>query len=198
MASSTSNNSTDAKDIPQRTGETTQPSSEPSPSEMKWKYGIDLSKASKDDITSFIQYRTHTYKQKGWTRSNLSTIYAEDFENFTRKEFEQSSSDARAELREVLRAHGVFLRIGRGYPISKELADLIQSEKPWPEDDPQRPSNVSLTKPQDAAEPPFKNISQTKLEVPLRPKAEDKMSSRETYEEFNKLGKQKIGLSDNP
>ncbi|KAI0996298.1 hypothetical protein K3495_g11881 [Podosphaera aphanis] len=32
----------------------------------------------------------------------------------------------------------------------------------------------------------------------LRPKLEDKLPSRETYEDFNKLGKQEIGFSDNP
>ncbi|RKF77701.1 putative glycosyl transferase [Golovinomyces cichoracearum] len=138
MASIPSNNPKDARDIPQ-SQETISSLEKDLPSFDKWKYGIEISKASSDDLTSCVEYRTQAYKLKGWTWLSSSSIYAEDFEGFKRKEFDLCTSDVIAEFREKLRKQGVYVSIGRGYPVYKELADLAQVEKPWPENDPLRP-----------------------------------------------------------
>ncbi|POS82128.1 hypothetical protein EPUL_006743, partial [Erysiphe pulchra] len=186
MASIPSNNSKDVKSISQ-TPEAAASSAKTFLAAEKWKYGIDLTTASSNDLTSFVEYRTQVYECKGWTDMSLSTIFAEDFEKFKRKDFDLCTSDARAELRERLRKQGVYVPIGRGYPVSKELADLVLAEKPWPEDDPQRPSRVK-------SEPPQDRIQEIKAEETTQKSS----SNQNKFEKYCKLAKSSIEPLNNP
>ncbi|RKF73486.1 putative glycosyl transferase, partial [Golovinomyces cichoracearum] len=172
--------SNDARDIPQ-SQKALSLLAKDLPSFDKWKYGIGISKASSDDLASYVEYRTQVYKLRGWTGLSLSSIFAEDFEEFKRKEFDLWTSDARAELREQLRKQGVYVPIGRGHTVSKEPADLVQVKKPWPENNPLRPICTESKLPQE-------HKQGTKAEE----RTQKSTTNKDEYEKYRKLAESTI------
>src|SRR2546430_11169299 len=109
----------------------------------KWRRGCTPDNLSDVDIVEFTRWRTEKYRDSTRTGSDLSDIFADDFEQFTKETFNQCDSDTLHGLRDLLRSRGVYVRRGRGVRAAKELADLVQKDTQWPEDDPQRPASAS-------------------------------------------------------
>ncbi len=56
--------------------------------EQKWRYSIQLP-APADEIKGYIEWKIKEYEKYEMTGDDLSTLYGQDFGNFTTKTFEQ-------------------------------------------------------------------------------------------------------------
>ncbi len=92
---------------------------------------------SKESLEQFVRWRIQQYNVHKWT--TLSDDFADDFKLLAREDFEAIDKDAITALRNCLRANSVYIKKGRFVPIAQSLAEAIQEEIPWPEDDDERP-----------------------------------------------------------
>ena len=99
--------------------------------------GVKPKEEIKVTLTQFVRWRIQTYEQHKWR--NLSDIFAEDFQQFVKEDFETLDKDTLYSLRDCLRANGVYIRRGRGVTASQALTNVVQQDIPWPEDDEERP-----------------------------------------------------------
>ncbi|RKF82230.1 hypothetical protein GcM1_173010 [Golovinomyces cichoracearum] len=58
--------------------------------EKKWNTGIDVTSASPEDLTSYINTKIHFYEEDNTTNANLWEKYQDDFQAFTTTNFKQS------------------------------------------------------------------------------------------------------------
>lgn len=90
---------------------------------------------------AFAWYSVRLYKSKSWCNDTLSEYYADDFKSFSEDHFAELSASTRRELRDVLRRQGVYVKKGRNVSIATALHEVVKDEIPWPDDDPDAPSN---------------------------------------------------------
>ncbi len=105
----------------------------------RWRRGCTPADLPDEDIEEFTKWKLEKYKASTRTGPGLSEAFAEDFQLFTKDTFGQCEPEILRDLRDLLRSRGVYVRMGRGISIAKELANVVQNDIPWPEDDHQRP-----------------------------------------------------------
>ena len=88
-------------------------------------------------LEQFVHWRIRKYTLHKW--KTLSDVFADDFQHFDKESFEALDKDNITELRDCLRTNKVYVKKGRGVPIAQALANVIQDEIPWPQDDEDRP-----------------------------------------------------------
>lgn len=81
----------------------------------------------------------------------LSEYFAEDLANFNENNFKSISTMLRRELRDILRARGVYVPKGRDILIADALFRVLQNELPWPDDDDDAPDGIEVVKQPEAA-----------------------------------------------
>ena len=113
--------------------------------------GVDPKQEIKETLTQFVRWRIKAYEQH---KKGLSDIFAEDFQQFVREDFETLEKDAMYSLRLCLRVNGVYVRKGRGVVVSQALADVVQKDILWPEDDEERPPSKHPQQPSQQAQAP--------------------------------------------
>lgn len=94
-------------------------------------------------ISEFFKYCYANYRRFDWEGATLSEYFATDFEGFTVNDFNGISNNDRRHMRNFLRKRGVYVKKGRGIPISEALAELVQGELDWPNDDSENPALLS-------------------------------------------------------
>lgn len=99
--------------------------------------GVDPKKETIETLTQFVRWRIQAYEQHKW--DPLSDIFAEEFQQFVKEDFDALNKAELYSLRTCLRANGVYVRKGRGVAMSQALANVVQEDIPWPEDDEGRP-----------------------------------------------------------
>ena len=92
---------------------------------------------TKEVLEQFVLWRIQQYTTHKFT--TLSDVFADDFAQYVREDFEALDKDVITSLRDCLRANGAYVKKGRGLSMAKELAYVIQEEVPWPPDDEDRP-----------------------------------------------------------
>ena len=119
--------------MPESSVQQTIPSSNP----KRWRKPLQATEASSDDIDAYILWKISVYKEKNWRDDYLWEYFQEDFETFTKDTFALADTTSIRELRDILRAKGVYVKRARGKPIAKALADVLQQEvqPEWPEDE---------------------------------------------------------------
>ena len=99
--------------------------------------GVDPKKETIETLTQFVRWRVQAYEQHKW--DPLSDIFAEEFQLFDREDFDALDKAELYSLRTCLRTNGVYVRKGRGVSMAQALANVVQEEIPWPEDEEGRP-----------------------------------------------------------
>ncbi|RKF76571.1 putative glycosyl transferase [Golovinomyces cichoracearum] len=93
----------------------------------------------------------HSDKIQGWSGLTLANQFAEDFQKFKQEHFSLSKKkETLTNFRKYLRQNGVYISMQRFLPISKALADAIENDPSWPENDVENPNKSS---PQTLSEP---------------------------------------------
>ena len=85
--------------------------------------GINPKDVFKETLSQFVRWRIQSYNQHKWNL--LSDIFAEEFQNFTRDDFEILSKETQYSLRTCLRANEVYVRKERGVIASQALAKVV-------------------------------------------------------------------------
>ncbi|KAI0994722.1 hypothetical protein K3495_g13459 [Podosphaera aphanis] len=112
-------------------------------------------------------------KTQGWSGLTLANHFAEDFQHFQhfqQEHFSLSKKETPTNFRKYLRQNGVYINMQRFLPIAKALADTIEYDPLWPENDldiPNRPPLQSLPE-------PIKNSSEETSVESAQPPAIDK------------------------
>ena len=88
-------------------------------------------------LEQFVLWRIQEYNENKWDA--LSDIFAEEFQQFAKEDFETLSKKTLYGLRNCLRANGVYVKKGRGVLMSESLANIVQEDIPWPLNDEDRP-----------------------------------------------------------
>ena len=78
--------------------------------------GIKPKIETKETLTQFVRWRIQAYEQHKWDL--LSDIFAEEFQQFAKEDFEILSKETLYSLRTCLRVNGVYVRKGRGVVAS--------------------------------------------------------------------------------
>ena len=99
--------------------------------------GVDPKKETIETLTQFVRWRIQAYEQHKW--DSLSNIFVEEFQQFVKEDFDTLDKGELYSLRTCLRANGVYIRKGRGVAISQALANAVQEDISWPENDEGRP-----------------------------------------------------------
>lgn len=146
---------------------------------------------SKSKISQYITYVLDLYKRQAWSGSTLANQFAEDFQHFS-----NSDKETLVNLRKYLRHNGVYIRMKHFEPVSKALADAVENELPWPDDDKDRPSNLPIVT-------SLPNIINNPSSSNLYPSIELKDESRyhplqsiQTFPKPNRLNSQKPNITD--
>ena len=126
--------------------------------EQRWGTGLDLTKDG-DNPTSlkeYVQWRTSYYNQKKeWTVAHVSDAFAADFEGWEKETFDKcESTDILRQLRDTLRNCGIYVKMQRGFAISRALAEVVEEDIPWPTNEAQPPPNEQPTSPERQPQPP--------------------------------------------
>ena len=82
------------------------------------RHGFHPSKHSDETIDKFAQWRIQIYRLNGYTNSNLSNEFADDFQYFNKTDFGKMAKDIKSCLRDFLRSKGAFVKKVRSFPVS--------------------------------------------------------------------------------
>ncbi len=101
---------------------------------------------TKERLIQFVNWRIQQYTIRKYEA--LSTVFADDFEQFTKEDFHKLGKTIITDLRDCLRKNGVYVQKARLYSIAQALAEVVKEEIPWPPDDEGRPPPKQLNPPQ--------------------------------------------------
>ena len=113
-------------------------------STKRWRNGIDLETADNDEIEGFIEWRIKVYKRKEWRGKDLWEVFEEDFEGFKKETFQGGGRDATRELRDCLRAKGVYIPKDIKL-ITANLELALNEYQEWPADNKEGPVQDLIT-----------------------------------------------------
>jgi hypothetical protein len=104
----------------------------------KWQHGIDVAKATQEDLDMYTQAKTHEYKLYSKVDSDLWDLFQDDFKDFDKSVFTRVARRHLQELRTCLRIRGVFVpKNSKNKTIPQTLYDTAQEEEQheWIEED---------------------------------------------------------------
>ena len=92
----------------------------------RFKDGINIAEASKDELGDYIKTRIYTYTQDNFRDYSLWGIFQEDFQDWTIEDFRRSRTNAKTRLRTHLLQRGVYVAChSNRYPLAKVLSDVV-------------------------------------------------------------------------
>ena len=98
----------------------------------KYSYGIDLEKATDDNLTAYMETKIYLYTRHNLKDFLLWTVFQEDFKNFTPETFKWVQPNTRSGIRYYLIKRGVYIaKQDKRYPLSKVLTDITNKEEPY-------------------------------------------------------------------
>ena len=122
--------------VPKAARSQSPPLADPQTPDGRWPHNKVQDLANPEEVTAFTQWRMSIYMDRKWTESDLSEYYGADFIDFTPDTFRIVSPDTLRDLRNQLRAAGVYVAPGRHLDIVEQLARVVQDELPWPPPEP--------------------------------------------------------------
>ena len=94
----------------------------------KWEWGIDMEKATKEDVREYIQAKMYFYVEDQVGDGDLWDLFQEDFKDFNAEIFRQHQRDNQR-IRQVLRCGGVFVASHtKNITIAKRIAEVLLEE----------------------------------------------------------------------
>ncbi|KAI0991633.1 hypothetical protein K3495_g16554, partial [Podosphaera aphanis] len=88
----------------------------------------------------FCEYAFTVYAENELVDSTLASQFSLDFSLFKETDLDKIRKENISKYRQFLRQNGVYVSVRRFVKVSKALADIIQEDVPWPNDDPDRPT----------------------------------------------------------
>lgn len=96
-------------------------------------YPYGLPEDADDTVRAdFTVAYTELYRNKNWKRETLSEYYAEDFKYFTKEKFAALPQAVKPDLRDLLRANGVYVPKERNVIIADAPRQAVEEDLPWP------------------------------------------------------------------
>ena len=93
---------------------------------LKYSNRITATIAFKDELGDYIAIKVYIYIQENFTDYTLWTVFKEEFEGFTTKDFRRMRINIRAKLRTYLLKRGVYVgKYNSRYLILEALFDLL-------------------------------------------------------------------------
>jgi len=87
---------------------------------------ITAATASKDELGDYVAIKVYVHIQENFTDYTLWTVFKEEFEGFTTKDFKRMRIDIRAKLRTHLLKRGVYVgKHNSRYLILEALFNLL-------------------------------------------------------------------------
>ena len=97
---------------------------------------------NKERFNQFILWRIQYYTTFRW-KTTLSTIFAEDFQQFIiKKDFDVFDKVDIITLKDTLRENEVYVKKTRLYLVIQALANVIKEDISWSLNDENRPSSI--------------------------------------------------------
>src|SRR5450432_2959538 len=94
----------------------------------KWEWGIDMEKATKEDVREYIQAKMYFYVEDQVGDGDLWDLFQEDFKDFNAEIFRQHQRDNQR-IRQVLRCGGVFVASHtKNITIAKRIVEVLLEE----------------------------------------------------------------------
>ncbi|RKF57621.1 putative serine threonine protein kinase domain protein [Golovinomyces cichoracearum] len=90
-------------------------------------------------IRQFCDYASKVYVDSELKYPTLASQFALDFMKFKEEYFEKIRKEDISKYRQFLRKNGVYVNVQCFVKVSKTLADIIEHDTPWPDNDPDRP-----------------------------------------------------------
>ena len=78
---------------------------------------------TKETLIQFVRWRTRVYDQQ--KSRSLSDVFAEDFQQFIKNDFESLDKDTRYNLRDCLRVNEMYVRKRRDIAVSQALTEIV-------------------------------------------------------------------------
>ena len=95
----------------------------------KWRYGIDINNAERDEVQEYIQTKLYFYVEDKVQDSDLWELFREDFKDFSANVFKQHQRETQR-LRQVLRCGGVFVAPNtKNIAIAQRVAEVLDEEE---------------------------------------------------------------------
>jgi hypothetical protein len=104
----------------------------------KWEAGIDTENSTSQDLTDYIQTKTHLYEVERAADSDLWDLYQEEFKDFTVATFKKVGTRPLQLLRNTLRSRGVYIQKNDKHnTLAEVLYNTLQEEEQhqWTEDE---------------------------------------------------------------
>lgn len=96
---------------------------------LKWKYGIDVTTATDEDILDYMQTKLYDYMSDGVSDDDLWELFQDDFKDFTVDMFTRNRRETQR-LRTCLRCGGVFVASNtKSITIAQKLIDVVNEEE---------------------------------------------------------------------
>jgi len=97
----------------------------------RYSYRIDVATALKEDLEEYMETKIYKYIYKNFTDYTLWSLFQEEFEGFTIKDFRKIRSVTRAKLYTHLLQRGVYVAIhSNRYPLYKVLYNVLTEKEP--------------------------------------------------------------------
>ncbi|KAI6250803.1 hypothetical protein HI914_00479 [Erysiphe necator] len=166
--------------------------------ELKFQYNNEFNPTlhSKSKISQYITYVLDIYKRQAWSGSTFANQFAEYFQHFSQEHFSNSDKETLINFRKHLCHNGVYIRMKRFEPVAKALADAIENELPWPDDDKDRPSNLPFNTPSPKI---INKPLSSNLHPSVAPENENRyhpLESIQTFPKSNRQNSQKSNITD--
>lgn len=96
----------------------------------KYGYGIDVSKATKDELVDFVQTSIYLQKSQDLIDTDLQAVFQEQFEGFTAEDFRMVHINIGLNLRKHLLKRGVYVgKYNNKATLSNVLYEVVQQEE---------------------------------------------------------------------
>ncbi|RKF65568.1 putative serine threonine protein kinase domain protein, partial [Golovinomyces cichoracearum] len=86
-------------------------------------------------IRQFCNYAFKVYVDSELKYSTPASQFALDFIKFKEEDFEKIRKEDISKYRQFLRENGVYVTVQRFVKLSKTLADIIEHDTTWPDND---------------------------------------------------------------
>ena len=75
----------------------------------KYRYRINIDKASKDKLVEFIQTTMYLYNEQDLIDTDLQTVFQEQYKGFTAESFKKIHANIRSKLQKHLLKRGIYI-----------------------------------------------------------------------------------------
>jgi hypothetical protein len=143
----------------------------------EWDYGLTTEQTemlSTQELQTYFDWKLADYQGHKYRDHQLWNCFAEDFCNFTEPLFKSLGNVRTREMREYLRANGVYVGYRNGKSIGTMLHETMKQEQEWPEEELRRQIESGINSYLDPSHP--SNSTSHVLRTPKAPSSQPRVS----------------------